>query len=55
MAPGEDEAELTVLILKIIDACARRNQILSCNFLYVDLQWRLLVGADSRLFLCLDG
>ncbi|CAX31813.1 Hypothetical protein PMT_2291 [Prochlorococcus marinus str. MIT 9313] len=45
MAPGEDEAELKVLILKIIDACARRKQILSCNFLDVYPQWRLLVGA----------
>ena len=45
MAPGEDEAELTVLILKIIDAFARRNQILSCNFLYVDPHWRPLAEA----------
>ena len=45
MAPGEDEAELTVLMLETIDAFARRNQILSCNFLYVDPHWRPLAEA----------
>nr|WP_197459704.1 GNAT family N-acetyltransferase [Prochlorococcus sp. MIT 1303] len=45
VAPGEDEAELTVLMLETIDAFARRNQILSCNFLYVDPHWRPLAEA----------
>ena len=45
VAPGEDEAELTVLMLETIDAFARRNQILSCNFLYVDPYWRPLAEA----------
>jgi len=46
VATGEDEAALTALMLETIDVFAGRNQILSCNFLYVDTHWRLLVGAD---------
>ena len=45
VAPGEDETALTVLMLETIDAFARRNQILSCNFLYVDPHWRPLAEA----------
>ncbi len=38
-APGENEEELTSLMLEIIDNFAISNGILSCNFLYVDPKW----------------
>ena len=40
--PGEDAAELTAMLLQAIDDFCRRNGILSCNFLYVDQDWRPL-------------
>lgn len=47
VAPEEDEAELTALMMQAIDAFACRNGILSCNFLYVDPQWRSLAEATG--------
>jgi predicted N-acyltransferase len=41
MAPGQDEAELTALMVQEIDRFCDRHQISSCNFLYVDPQWRV--------------
>ncbi len=45
VAPGEDAAGLTGVMLELIDAFCRRHHILSCNFLYVDPLWRPLAEA----------
>ena len=42
---GEDDAALTAEMLRIIDLFCEQNNILSCNFLYVDPQWRPLAEA----------
>ena len=41
-AKGEDEEYLTKFMMKEIDKFCINNQILSCNFLYVDPKWQLL-------------
>jgi predicted N-acyltransferase len=38
--PGEDGAELTALMLELIDRFCLEQQIFSCNFLYVDPLWQ---------------
>jgi uncharacterized protein len=43
IAPGEDEEELTGLMLNAIDQFCDRNQLSGCSFLFVDPQWRPLV------------
>jgi predicted N-acyltransferase len=43
IAPGEDEEELTELMVAAIDHFCDRNQISSCNFLFVDPDWRVLM------------
>jgi len=45
LAPEEDEAVLTALLLELIREFCRSNQLLSCNFLYVDRHWRRLAEA----------
>ncbi|MBW4468265.1 MAG: GNAT family N-acetyltransferase [Pegethrix bostrychoides GSE-TBD4-15B] len=40
IAPGEDEDALTEMMVAAIDQFCRRNQILGCNFLYADPDWR---------------
>jgi predicted N-acyltransferase len=45
IAPGEDQARLTELMLGLIKEFCRRNEILSCNFLYVDPGWQSLAQA----------
>jgi predicted N-acyltransferase len=45
IAPAEDQAELTELLMELIDQFCGENQLLSCNFLYVDPQWRPLAEA----------
>lgn len=45
VAAGEDTARLTALLLELIDDFCRRNDILSCNFLYVDPAWQALAEA----------
>src|SRR6478672_13805866 len=40
IAPGEDEDELTELMVGAIDHFCDRHQIASCHFLYVDPQWQ---------------
>ncbi len=40
IAPGEDEEELTALMVREIDGFCDRNQISGCHFLYVDPEWR---------------
>jgi len=39
IAPGEDEAELTNLMVATIDHFCDRNQLSGCNFLFVDPAW----------------
>ena len=43
IAPGEDEDALTEIMVAAIDQFCLRNQILSCNFLYADPDWRQLM------------
>ena len=38
--PDEDAQDITVMMLQLIDEFAARNNILSCNFLYVDPLWQ---------------
>ncbi len=40
IAPGEDEAEITHLMLREIDHFCQANQLSGCNFLYVDSIWQ---------------
>lgn len=40
IAPGEDEAEMTERLVSAIDQFCDRNGILTCNFLYVDPEWK---------------
>ena len=43
--PDEDAQEITAMMLRLIDEFAARNNILSCNFLYVDPLWQPLAEA----------
>jgi uncharacterized protein len=45
IAPGEDAAGVTALLLELIDRFCREQGILSCNFLYVDPAWQPLAEA----------
>jgi predicted N-acyltransferase len=45
VAPGQNEAALTAVMLELIDQFCREHSILSCNFLYVDPAWRPLAEA----------
>ncbi|MFM8258919.1 MAG: GNAT family N-acetyltransferase [Vulcanococcus sp.] len=45
IAAGEDEAALTAAMLQLIDGFCAEQQILSCNFLYVDPAWQPLAEA----------
>ena len=40
IAPGEDEEEITALMLHEIDSFCVKHRISGCHFLYVDPQWR---------------
>lgn len=40
IAPGEDEEELTAMMVAAIDHFCDRNRLSGCNFLYVDPEWR---------------
>jgi len=40
IAPGEDEALLTQVMVRAIDEFCDRNNISGCHFLYVDPDWR---------------
>ncbi len=46
-APGEDQSKLTALIFQLIDSFAIDNNILSCNFLYVDQEWKILAKEND--------
>ncbi len=43
MADGENETELTRLMIAAIDHFCDRNQLSGCHFLFVDEQWRKLM------------
>lgn len=45
IAAAEDEAALTAVMLQLIDEFCAEQQILSCNFLYVDPAWQPLAEA----------
>jgi len=49
IAAGEDEAEITALMLREIDAFCIQFQISSCHFLYVDPQWRSLAEKQGLI------
>ncbi|MGK7890765.1 MAG: GNAT family N-acetyltransferase [Leptolyngbyaceae cyanobacterium] len=40
IAPGHDEATITGLMVAEIDRFCQQNRIVSCNFLYVEPEWR---------------
>ncbi|MFM6011111.1 MAG: GNAT family N-acetyltransferase [Dolichospermum sp.] len=40
ISPGEDEEEITALMIYEIDSFCVKHRISSCHFLYVDPQWR---------------
>ncbi|WP_036478168.1 GNAT family N-acetyltransferase [Myxosarcina sp. GI1] len=40
IAPGEDEDEITQIMVAAVDHFCDRNRISGCNFLFVDPQWR---------------
>ncbi|MGD2184034.1 GNAT family N-acetyltransferase [Lusitaniella coriacea] len=43
IAPNEDEAEITAMMLAEIDRFCQRNRLGGCHFLFVDPQWRSMV------------
>jgi predicted N-acyltransferase len=43
IAPGEDEDQLTEMMVAAIDRFCIENQISGCNFLYVDPQWQPMI------------
>jgi predicted N-acyltransferase len=43
IAPGEDEEVLTKMMVAEIDRFCDRNRLASCNFLFVDSDWRILM------------
>ena len=43
IAPDEDEALITEMMVSAIDQFCDRNQIAGCHFLYVDPEWRPLM------------
>ncbi|NER32112.1 MAG: N-acetyltransferase [Symploca sp. SIO1C4] len=43
IAPGENEDELTKIMVAAIDQFCDRNDISGCHFLFVDPQWQLLM------------
>ena len=49
IAPGEDEDELTGLMVSAIDQFCVRNNISGCNFLYADPEWRLTMERHGFL------
>ena len=49
IAPEENESAITSIILDKIDQFALNNNILSCNFLYVDHEWSRIVEGNGYL------
>jgi predicted N-acyltransferase len=47
IAPGEDEDELTAIMVHAIDEFCDRNNISGCNFLYVDPDWKPIMERNG--------
>jgi predicted N-acyltransferase len=47
IASGEDEDELTALMVNEIDHFCDRNRISGCHFLYVDPQWQPIIESQG--------
>jgi uncharacterized protein len=47
IAPGEDEAEITAMMVHEIDAFCIQHGISGCHFLYVDPQWRSVLAGQG--------
>jgi uncharacterized protein len=47
VAPGEDEDELTAIMIHAIDEFCDRNNISGCNFLYVDPDWKPIMERNG--------
>ena len=47
IAPGEDEARITELMVAAIDNFCNRNRLSGCNFLFVDPDWRELMESQG--------
>lgn len=43
IAPGEDEEQITEMMVAAIDRFCSRNQISGCNFLFVDPDWKPVI------------
>jgi predicted N-acyltransferase len=44
VAEGEDEREITEIMVSAIDNFCQQNQLSGCNFLFVDPQWQTLIA-----------
>jgi uncharacterized protein len=47
IAPGEDEEIITEMMLAAIDNFCDRNRLSSCNFLFVDPDWREMIERNG--------
>ena len=47
IAPGEDEAEITQMMVSAIDRFCLRNRLSGCNFLFVDPDWREMMEQNG--------
>ena len=47
IAPGENEAAITELMVAAIDNFCDRNRLSGCNFLFVDPDWREMMEANG--------
>lgn len=47
IAPGEDEAAITELMVAAIDRFCDRNRLSGCNFLFVDPDWRVTMEQNG--------
>ncbi|NEO08514.1 MULTISPECIES: GNAT family N-acetyltransferase [unclassified Moorena] len=47
MAPGEDEDELTQIMVSAIDHFCDRNHLSGCHFLFVDPDWRPVIERNG--------
>lgn len=47
IAPGEDEMEITALMVAAIDHFCDRNRLSGCHFLFVDPDWRKLMESQG--------
>ena len=47
IAPGEDEEEITAIMVAAIDSFCDRNCLSGCNFLFVDPDWRQVMERNG--------